>query len=301
MASPTLTALSSLDTVLKKLRRRPKRGKPATREAMAALEALWKRPLPASYREVLETHDGYADRASEPTVIGLLPLASLLGKSRIAREAAEWKRADPDCAEANRGLVIGRTLDRWTLLDPGVATGAELSVVTIDSELELTRQPNLAAYFRSCEEAAKKEAESNAWAKASHARSYELAAQGAQLESALSVVVSPDGALIAAIGTTALVLFDASRTVTKDGGQYAPVVKTIETPRVTAWQSEKLVFAAGATVLVRTCDQGTFAYRVATGEAVAVPSAVDPSPANASFTPSNRFRRSDGIRLNPAR
>lgn len=299
--SQVLTAHASLDATLKKLRRRPKAGKPVPAEALAALEAHWKRPLPPSYRELLEHHDGYADRASDPTVIGLLPAKSLLAKSGLAREAAEWKTADPDCAEAIRGLVIGRTLDAWTLFDPAVASGAEPSVVTIDSDMEITRYPSLEAYLRAGEELAKKEAESNAFAKASSVRSKELEAQGASIQAALSLVATPDGSLLAAMAVREIVFFDPARAVIKDGAKYAPVVRTIATPTTTNWQTEKLAFAAGGTLVVRTCDQGTFAYDVATGEARPAPTALDSPPAKLPFTPSNRFRMTDGLRLNPAR
>ena len=51
--SALAAALGSLDTVLKKMKRRPKRGKPASAEAIAKLERAWKIALPPSYRALL--------------------------------------------------------------------------------------------------------------------------------------------------------------------------------------------------------------------------------------------------------
>ncbi len=291
-------ALVDLEKALKMLARRPKRSTPASAEALAKLEASWRRPLPPSYRALLERTDGFADRATDPTVIGLFGTRTLTSRAGVMREATEWKKADPDCAEAMRGLVIGRTLDGWTLLDPGEAIGDELAVVSIDSDYEVVKSASLIDYLKSCASSAIEQKKSNDLAKESAKRAKELADKGAQWELAELAAVSPDGKRVAVLSGGAVHVFDAEKTTAGGGSPHAPWLWAAP-GTATPWNAPRkdtLAFTEDGSAVVRTTHEGAFAFDVATG-APCTFAGVLATPKDAPWKPGTRFRRRDGIEL----
>lgn len=285
-----LEALARLDEVLRRMKRRPKRGAPASQAAIVALERAWGITLPPSYRTLLERHDGYSDRAKDPTIIGLAPLKELVPPTRFTREAAEWQHADPDCAEANRGLVIGRLLDGWILLDPAARRGDELGVVTVDSEMEVETYADLPTYLAARADAASAEAESTAFAKASYVRAKENEAAGAVIEELRAAAVSPDGTLIAGLSGGAIVFFDLTRAAAKNGALHAPYLHRVEGTMPSDRATDRLAFASDGAAVTRTNAAGTEVFEV-------VFEPRGPAPALPAFTIANRFRVRDGVRL----
>ncbi|MCW5832917.1 MAG: SMI1/KNR4 family protein [Labilithrix sp.] len=291
-------ALSELERALKVLKRRPKRGAPASAEALAELEASWGRSLPPSYRAFLRHTDGFADRATDPTVIGLFGTRTLTSRAGVMREAAEWKKADPDCAEAVRGLVIGRTLDGWTLLDPGATAGDELSVVTVDSEYEIVQSASVVDYLKACATSALEQKKSSDWAKESARRAKELSEMGAQWELVEVASVSPDGRRVAVLSVGAVHLFDAEKTTTIDGAPHAPWL-WVASGTATPWNAPRrdtLAFTEDGSAVVRVTHESTFVFDVATGAPRKSEGALA-APKDMPWRPSTRFRRRDGIKL----
>jgi len=285
-------ALADLDRALGELRRRPKPRKPATAAALAKLEAAWARPLPPTYRALLELRDGFADKANDPEVIGLFSAGELVAKSPVMREAAEWKQADPDCVEAKRGLVIGRTLDAWTLLDPGSARGGELGVVTIDSEYEVVKAADVAAYLAACAVSARALKTSNEFVKATKQRAQEIEQQGAQIMGVTTSAVSPDGRVLAVLWGNSLNVFDLAAAVERDRSRYAPCTHWVD---AIAIAPVRVAFSTDSALVVCIADDGVaVAFDVKTGEPRPVPAA---QAIGATVKISNRFNRRDGIRL----
>lgn len=285
-------ALDALDGALAQIKRRPKRRSGATATAIARLEAAWQRSLPPTYRAFLELRDGFADKASDPEVVGLLSTSALTTTSALTRESDEWKRADPDCAEAVRGLIIGRTLDRWTLLDPGAPRGSELAVVTINSEYEVTEAADLAEYLIEGAATARDLQRSMEFIRDTNKRADELAQQGAQIIGVRTSAVSPDGRVLAVLSTASINLFDLAHPIERDRSRYAPCIRWIEP--IGLADADHLSFSRDDATVICSGPSGAEAYDVATGAPRLVPAHRE---CGTPIKVSNRFNRRDGIRL----
>jgi len=308
-------ALKKVERALKTMGRRPKRNKGASSAAIDAIAKAWGiDDVPASYRAFLMLTDGFVDRAREPTVLALWSAKELgagAGAARpssMMREAKEWKTADPDCAEAIRGFVIGMVLDRYTLFDPiGRTREHEMAVVTIDSEREVTRHENFIAYLDSNAAGAEEEKRSNDWAKASFHREKELTALGATWESVMQHAFSPDGKLLAVLSFAEVHIFDLENLTTqKDGTTYAPWLFHTSKDNTPTWdpqKNEEILFTADGRGVARRIagDDATFAFDLtANGAAFAFREASRDWVAgveSSRWTPSHRFRRRDGVKL----
>lgn len=86
-------SLALLENALLVLKRRPRRNVPAPAERLDELAAMWRRPLPSSYRAFMMLTDGFTDRAREPTVVGLF---STREPVRRATFRANWSSQDAE-------------------------------------------------------------------------------------------------------------------------------------------------------------------------------------------------------------
>lgn len=275
--------VDALHTELKRLRKRPKRGAPATVDAVAALEKQWGRPLPASYRAFLNAADGLVSGGDVPLLV-MWSTAQMAAESRTGREAKTWQRADPDCAEALRGFVIGREGDGFVLLDPG-ASGRDEAIVVVDSEYDVTRHASLVAYFDARLEACRGYVSAVASHRAAVRRDEELRASDSIIEGFSDAAIAPSGAIAATLGTT-ITLWDLAGAKESSGKWWArrlrafPYGEGIYGDAVT--EPPRISFdASGAVVAVRTLSRagaivGVRAWRVDTGAEMSAADGIPP-------------------------